>query len=93
MKKLLILIYVFFEWNLVLFIFNYYQLLLEAKSKLIKFGIKVGFSPSKKNCVICFIESPLKMVKNAFYLILKALFVLMIFKFLLRLFGHVGKTT
>ena len=31
---------------------------------------------------ICFNESPLKMMKNAFYFILKALFVLMIFKFL-----------
>ena len=30
-------------------------------------------------------------MENAFYLILKALFVLRIFKFLLRLFGHVGK--
>ena len=43
--------------------------------------IKVGFSPSQKNCVICFIESPLKMMKNAFYFISKALFVLKIFKF------------
>ena len=31
------------------------------------------------------------MIKNAFYFILKAL-VLKIFKFLSRLFGHVGKT-
>ena len=45
-----------------------------------------------KKCVICFIESPLKMMKNAFYFILKALFVLKIFKFLSRLFGHVEKT-
>ena len=52
---------------------------------------KVGLSPSKKICVICFIESPLKVMKNAFYFILKALFVLKIFKFLSRLFGHVGK--
>ena len=52
---------------------------------------KVGFSPSNKICVICLIESPLKMMKNAFYLIVKALFVLKIFKFLSRLFGHVGK--
>ena len=44
-------------------------------------------------CVICLIESPLKMIKNAFYFILKALFVLKIFKFLSRFFGHVGKTT
>ena len=34
-------------------------------------------------------ESPLKMMKNDFYFILKALFVLKIFKFLPRLFGHV----
>ena len=54
--------------------------------------LKVGLSPSKKNCVICFIESPLKKMKNAFYFILKALFVLKIFKFLSWLFGYVGKT-
>ena len=36
----------------------------------------------KKNCVIYFIESPLKMMKNAFYFILKALFVLKIFELL-----------
>ena len=55
--------------------------------------IKVGLSPSKKLCVICLIESHSKMMKNAFYFILKALFVPKIFKFLSRLFfGHVGKT-
>ena len=54
--------------------------------------VKVGLSPSKKICVICLTESPLKMMKNTFYFILKALFVLKIFKFLSRLFGHVGKT-
>ena len=27
-----------------------------------------------KKCVICFIENPLKIMKNAFYFILKALF-------------------
>ena len=31
------------------------------------------------------------MMKNAFYFILKAYFVLKIFKFLSRLFGHVGE--
>ena len=36
-------------------------------------SIKVGLSPSKKNGVICLIESPLKMMKNAFYFILKVL--------------------
>ena len=55
-------------------------------------SFKVGLSPSKKNCVVYFIESPLKMMKNTFYFILKALFILKIFKFLLSLFGHVEKT-
>ena len=42
---------------------------------------------------VCFDESLLKMMKNVFYLILKALFVLEIFKFLSWLLGHVEKTT
>ena len=50
---------------------------------------KVGLSTSTKKCVICYIESPL-MMKNAFYFILKALFVSEMFKLLSRLFGHVG---
>ena len=36
-------------------------------------------------------ESPLKMMKNAFYFTLKALFVLKTFKFLFSIFGHVEK--
>ena len=36
-------------------------------------------------------ESPLKMMKNAFYFTSKALFVLKIFKFLPWLIGHVAK--
>ena len=47
-------------------------------------------SPSKKNCVICFVESPLKLMKNAFYFILKTHFVLKIFKFLSQRFGYLG---
>ena len=50
-------------------------------------------SPSKKMCVICLIENPLKIMKNTFYFTLEALFVLKIFKFLSWLFGHIGKTT
>ena len=42
---------------------------------------KVGLSPSKKNCFICFNKSPSKVMKNAFYFILKALLVLKIFIF------------
>ena len=44
--------------------------------------IKVGLSPSKKNYNICFMENPIKMMKIGFYFILKAPFVLRIFKFL-----------
>ena len=54
--------------------------------------IKVGLSPFKKICVIFLIERPLNVMKNAFYFILKALFVLKTFKFLSQIFGHVGKT-
>ena len=43
--------------------------------------LKVGLSPSKF-FLIYFNDCPSKMMKNAFYLILKALFVLKIFKFL-----------
>ena len=35
----------------------------------------------QKLLVICFIESPLKMMKNTFYYILKAPFVLKVFRF------------
>ena len=55
-----------------------------------KAGLKVG--PFKKKNFICFNDSPSKMMKNVFYFILKALFVLKIFKFLYWLFGHVEKT-
>ena len=44
--------------------------------------IKIGLSPSKKICFICFNESPLKVMKNVFYFILQALLVLQIFKYL-----------
>ena len=54
-------------------------------------SFKVKISPSKKICFICFDESPLKIMKNAFYFILKALFVVKIFKFLSRCLSHVEK--
>ena len=41
--------------------------------------------------IICFNESPLKLMKNAFYFIFKAFLVPKIFKFLSWLFGHVEK--
>ena len=34
--------------------------------------LKIGLSPSENICVARFIESPLKIMKNAFYFMLKA---------------------
>ena len=51
----------------------------------------VRLSPYKIFFVICLIESPIKMMKNAFHFILNAIFVLKIFKFLSH-FGEVGKS-
>ena len=55
-------------------------------SKKVSYGknnsFKVGLSPSPPKVFICFNGSPSKMIKNAFYFVLKALFVLKIFKFL-----------
>ena len=53
---------------------------------------KVGLSPSKRFIFIYFNESPLKMMKNGFYFIFKALFVLKICNFLSKYFGHVEET-
>ena len=54
--------------------------------------LKSGSHLPRKFFIICFNDSPSKMMKNAFYFVLKALFVLKIFKFLFWLFGHVEKT-
>ena len=52
----------------------------------------VGQKHLKSVCFTCFNENSLKMMKNVFYFILKALFVLEILKFLSWLFEHVEKT-
>ena len=54
--------------------------------------LKVGLSPSKKIFLVCFNESPLKMMKNALYFMLKALFALKLFTNLYWLFGSCRKT-
>ena len=51
-------------------------------------SLKSDFQLPNKILFICFHESPLKMMKNAFYLMLEALFVLKIFNFFSWLFGH-----
>ena len=52
----------------------------------------VSHLPEKKTIWFCFSESLSKIMKNAFYFTLKALFVLKIFKLLSWLFVHVEKT-
>ena len=80
---------VYYYWD---YFARIYGVIISYYQKLTMIEFKVGLPSSKKNCGICFIESLLKMMKNAFYFILKALFVLKIFKFLSWLFGHVEKT-
>ena len=59
--------------------------------------LTVSITPSKKICFISINKNPLKMMKNAFYFVLKAPFVFKVFfsryfKFLSWLFGYVEKT-
>ena len=57
--------------------------LIQLQEKLKNFKkLKLNSHFPKKNFFICFNDSPSKMMKNAFYFILKALFLLKIFKFL-----------
>ena len=58
---------------------------------MLRLQFKFRLSPSKKIVFICFNESPLKLMKNVFYLLLKALFVIEILKILSWLFGYVEK--
>ena len=53
--------------------------------------LKIGLSPFKETCFICFNESLLKMMKNALDLILKTLFVLKSFKSFSWIFRHVAR--
>ena len=57
------------------------EALLQQMTSLTCFHLESDSPFQKKICVICFIESPLKMIENAFYFILKALFTPKIFKF------------
>ena len=54
-----------------------------------EYSLKLGSHLPKVFIIICFNDSPSKMIKNAFYFIFKTLFVLKIFKFLPK---HVEKT-
>ena len=58
---------------------------------LLRKKLKVKLSSSKKVYFICFNGRPLNMIKTASYFMLKAFFVLKIYNFFPRHFGHVGK--
>ena len=45
----------------------YLTLIFEKNLKVLITQFKVRLSPFKKICVVCLIESPLEMMKNAFY--------------------------
>ena len=47
---------------------------LRSAPKYCSQSFKVGLSPSKKNCVICLTESPLKMIKKHLLFNLKSSF-------------------
>ena len=68
------------------------QISKHLRSSVLREQLKSGSFLPKKFLFICFNESPFKMMKNAFYFILKALFVLKIFKFLSWHFGHIEET-
>ena len=77
-----------FAWNYGILICGSVKVFEFSQSVLI---FNVGLSLSKKICDICVIGSPLKMIKNVFYFVLKALFILKIFRFLSRHIGHLEK--
>ena len=56
------------------------------------FLLKSGSHFPKKVALFAWLKASLKMMKNVFYFVWKASFVLKIFKVLARRFGHVGKT-
>ena len=58
---------------------------------MVKDVLKLDSYLRKKNCFVCFNESPSKMLKIAFHFILKGLFTFKIMTFLSGIFGHVGK--
>ena len=87
LSKVLILIFTFIH------VYAFVERVFSINSDIISENITVGrLSPFEKNFVVCFIESPLKVMKNAFYFISKAVFVLKIFGFISSFFSHVEKT-
>ena len=70
---------------------NKYASVCSHKSSFWITRIKIGLTPFKESSFIWFNESPLKLLKNTFYFILKTLLFLNIFKLLSWYFAHVKK--
>ena len=94
--------YCFWPCNIVILCFKLLATLIYLKPKMHNVAA-IGsanwlYSPlcivlPKEIVLFAWLKHPIKMIKNAFYFLLKALFVLKIFKFLSRIFGHVAKAT
>ena len=69
-----------FLWNFQIFKNIYFEEHLQTTASALQEFLRSDSHLPKNDCVIFFIESPLRMARNAFYFILK------------RLFGHVEKT-
>ena len=54
-------------------------------------SVKVGLPTSTKNCFICLNEIPLKMMKNGFYFILKAISIFVLYFWSCRKNGLIRK--
>ena len=78
---------------LILFITNFFPNQGITKPFLLGcFSLKLSDSHLlKRNCFICFNEGPFKMINNSFNFMVKALFILKIFKILSSVFGQVEK--
>ena len=80
-----------FDWYILESDYNYELKSLTQRRISFNYVFLKSDSHLSKKKIICFNESPLKMMKNALYFILEALFVLKIFKFLPWLFFDVEK--
>ena len=68
-----------FRWNFQIFKNTYFEEHLQTTASALREFLRSDSHLPENDCVIFFIESSLRMVRNAFYFILK------------RLFGHVEK--
>ena len=71
----------------------FFGFLLSVNIKQVLYNVPLSWTLTFQKNVICFIESTLKTIKNAFYFILKALFILQIFNFFIVTFWSCRKNS